>query len=197
MKKTIAILMIASLVFSIFSCQNDAQPKPRGYFRIQLPQKEYLRFQLNSFPYQFDIPKYSKIGKPKNQPEKYWINVVYPMFKAQLHISYKPIHNNLDTLLNDAHKMMNKHIPKANAINEQMFINDERRVYGMAYEIMGSEAASPYQFYLTDSTHHFLRGALYFNFSPNNDSLMPVIDFIKIDMDRLIESFEWNTPLME
>jgi len=197
LKKTIAILMIASLVFSIFSCQNDAQPKPRGYFRIQLPEKEYLRFQLNSFPYQFDIPKYSKIGKPKNQPEKYWINVVYPMFKAQLHISYKPIHNNLDTLLNDAHKMMNKHIPKANAINEQMFINDERRVYGMAYEIMGSEAASPYQFYLTDSTHHFLRGALYFNFSPNNDSLMPVIDFIKIDMDRLIESFEWNTPLME
>lgn len=197
MKKTIAILMITSLVFSIFSCQNDTQPKPRGYFRIQLPEKEYLRFQLNSFPYEFDIPKYSKIGKPKNQPEKYWINVVYPMFKAQLHISYKPIHNNLDTLLNDAHKMMNKHIPKANAINEQMFINNERKVYGMAYEIMGSEAASPYQFYLTDSTHHFLRGALYFNFSPNNDSLMPVIDFIKIDMNRLIESFEWKTPLME
>lgn len=189
--------MITSLVFSIFSCKNDAQPKPRGYFRIQLPEKEYIRFQLTSFPYEFDIPKYSKIGKPKNQPEKYWINVVYPMFKAQLHISYKPIHHNLDTLLNDAHKMMNKHIPKANAINEQMFINDEQKVYGMAYEIMGSEAASPYQFYLTDSTHHFLRGALYFNFSPNNDSLMPVIDFIKTDIDRLIESFEWNTPLVE
>lgn len=185
-----------SLILGLNSCKNDFQPKPRGYFRIQLPKKEYTRFQISSFPYQFDIPAYSRIGKPQSNPEKYWINVIYPMFKAQLHISYKPVNNNLDTLLNDAHKMMNKHIPKANAINEQMFINEDLKVYGMSYEIMGSEAASPYQFYLTDSTQHFLRGALYFNFSPNNDSLKPVIEFIKEDMERLIESFEWQQSIL-
>ena len=197
MRKLSILLLIFSLFIGAYSCQNDFQPKPRGYFRIQLPEKEYTRFEISTFPYQFDIPVYSKIGMPKNNTEKYWINVIYPMFKAQLHISYKPVHNNLDTLLNDAHKMMNKHIPKANAINEQMFLNDEHQVYGMAYEIMGTEAASPYQFYLTDSTNHFLRGALYFNFSPNNDSLSPVINFIKEDMVRMIETFEWAESPVE
>lgn len=197
LKYIIGVLLLILMVLGVYSCENDYQPKPRGYFRIELPVKEYQRFQISSFPYEFDIPKYAKIAKPQNNPEKYWINIVYPMFKAQLHISYKPVNNNLDTLLNDAHKMMNKHIPKANAINEQMFLNEDLRVYGMAYEIKGSEAASPYQFYLTDSTHHFLRGALYFNFSPNNDSLMPVIDFIQEDLQRLIESFEWSTSSSE
>ncbi|NOR86619.1 MAG: gliding motility lipoprotein GldD [Bacteroidales bacterium] len=193
MKKYIKKILALFIILATFiSCQDDYQPKPRGYFRIQLPQKEYIRFEHKSFPYSFNMPIYAKITKPRTQAEKYWINVSFPNFKAKLHISYKPIHHNLDTLLNDVHKMMNKHIPKANAINEQMFLNNEINVYGMAYEIKGSEAASPYQFYLTDSTNHFLRGALYFNFSPNNDSLKPVINFLQQDVQELIDSFRWE-----
>lgn len=187
---SILIVLLISLGFS--ACQDDFQPKPRGYFRIELPAKKYQRFHAINYPYSFDVSSYAQIIPPRIDPEKYWINIKYPKYNAQLHISYKPIQNNLDTLLNDVHKMMNKHIPKANAINEQMFLNDELRVYGIAYQIKGSEAASPYQFYLTDSTTHFLRGALYFNFSPNNDSLKPVITYIEQDIQRLIESFEWN-----
>lgn len=191
--KTFGNFIIGFIIILVFSnCQNDYQPKPRGYFRIELPSNKYQRFQMENYPYSFDVSSYANIIPPRIDPERYWINIKYPKFNAQLHISYKPIHNNLDTLLNDVHKMMNKHIPKANAIDEQMYLNESLDVYGITYKIMGSEAASPYQFYLTDSTTHFLRGALYFNFSPNNDSLQPVIDFIEKDMARLIESFEWN-----
>lgn len=185
------------LLFSLLiSCSNDYQPKPRAYFRIHMPEKEYKGFKAKDFPYSFNTPIYSKVIPARVGGEKYWINIAYPFFKAQLHISYKPINNNLDTLLNDVHKMMNKHIPKANAINEQLFINDDNKVYGIAYEIKGSEAASPYQFYLTDSTTHFLRGALYFNFSPNNDSLLPVIDFLQKDVQEFIDSFRWENDLL-
>lgn len=184
--------LILFIIIIFYSCDNDYQPKPRGYFRIQLPEKQYQLFEKENFPYTFLMPTYARVMPPKVQDEKYWINVVFPDFKAQIHISYKPIHHNLDTLLNDVHVMMNKHIPKANAINERMFLNPEKSVYGMAYEIKGSEAASPYQFYLTDSTAHFLRGALYFNYSPNNDSLKPIIDFLEEDIEKLIDSFEWK-----
>ncbi len=192
MKKLFKPLIFIFLIAGLVSCEEDWQPKPRGFFRIQLPEKGYKKFQPKGFPYSFDVANDAVVTPPPFEPEKYWINIHYPRFKAQIHVSYKKVDNNLDTLLNDMHKMMNKHIPKANAINEQMYLNKELKVYGMAYEIVGSEAASPYQFYLTDSTTHFLRGALYFNFTPNNDSLQPVIDFLEADILRMIESFKWE-----
>ena len=187
---TLFVLMLFAIVFT--SCNEDYQPKPRAYFRIQLPEKQYEAFQAKAYPYSFNVPSYAQIRPAKTKGEKYWINIYYPYFNAQLYISYKPINNNLDTLLNDMHNMMNKHIPKANAINEQMFLNEDIRVFGMAYEIKGTEAATPYQFYLTDSINHFIRGALYFNFSPNNDSLKPVIDYLQNDARELIDSFRWQ-----
>ena len=85
-----------------------------------------------------------------------------------------------------------KHIPKASDIKEIPYSNKEHKVYGLVYDIRGSGAASPFQFYLTDSSLHFLRGALYFNMIPNNDSMAPVIDFIEEDMNHLIETLQWN-----
>jgi len=180
--------------FSLFftACDSDYQPKPHAYFRINMPEKAYELAKTDDLPYSFNLPAYAIVKPIPQQYEKYWINIQYPVFDAQLHISYKSINDNLDTLLNDVHKMMSKHIPKANAINEQMYLNTHRRVYGMTYEIKGSEAASPFQFYLTDSTNHFVRGALYFNFSPNNDSLKPIIERLEEDIQVLIETFKWE-----
>jgi len=189
LQKFIILFIITSI---LVACDEDYQPKPRAYFRIQLPKKEYHHYKNPYFPYSFSIPTYAKIEPVISAGNKYWINIYYPNFNAQLHISYKPIHHNLDTLLNDVHSMMNKHIPKANAINEQLYLNANKKVYGMTYEIQGSEAASPFQFYVTDSTTHFLRGALYFNFSPNNDSLKPVIEFLEADIREMIDSFKWE-----
>lgn len=190
-KSSKLIFVIVAIVF-IYSCGDDYVPKPRGYFRLDLPEKEYLKFDT-TYPYTFDYPAYSKIC-PDNSVnnETYWLNITYPDFKGTLHLSYKPINNNLETYLDNAREFANKHIPKANAINQNLFVDHEKKVYGLIYDIEGNKAASPYQFYLTDSTSHFVRGALYFSITPNNDSLSPVISFIKKDIERMINSFSWK-----
>lgn len=190
-------LLLKSLLFIIFitwisSCGSNYIPKPRGYYRIDFPEKKYQRFE-SGFPYSFEYPVYARIVPDSSKmAEPYWINIVFPDFKAQLHLSYKPVKNNLATYLNDAHTLVNKHIQKANAISQQEFANPAQKVYGLVYEISGSDAASVYQFYATDSTRNFVRGALYFDLVPNNDSLRPVIDFLKKDIEHLINTFEWK-----
>ena len=168
-------------------------PKPRGYFRIDLPPKDYHTFDT-TFPFTFEYPGYATIFPDNSRlAERYWINIAYTPFHAQLHISYKIIDQNLATYLEDVHTLVDKHIPKANAISQREFINKQEKVYGLVYDIKGSDAASACQFYLTDSTAKFVRGALYFNLVPNNDSLAPVISFLKSDIEHMINTFRWKT----
>lgn len=176
----------------LYSCSQPFTPKPRGYFRIDMPERHYSLFDT-AFPYMFEKPDYSSITKdPYSLDEKYWINLNFLPFNATLHISYKQVDGNLITYLEDAHKLVTKHIPKADAIYDSLIVDRDRNVFGLVYEIEGSGAASPYQFFLTDSIAHFVRGALYFNTVPNNDSLEPVIDFIKDDIEHLINTFQWK-----
>lgn len=184
--------MVFLVVFSLLSCEQHYSPKPRGYFRIDLPKKNYRTFDT-SFPYRFDYPVYAEISNDPHAPhEKYWININYLPFKATLHLSYKKVDGNLSDYLEDAHKMVIKHIPKADAIYDSLVVDRERNMFGLIYELEGSGAASPYQFFLTDSVSHFLRGALYFNTVPNNDSLEPVIDFLTEDIEYFINTLEWK-----
>jgi len=185
-------LFTISLFFLAVSCNSDYTPKPRGYFRIDLPKHEYRSFD-KAFPYTFEYPVYANVV-PDSTPmaEPFWINVVYPQFKAQLHISYKPVHHNLAGYLEDARTLVNKHIQKANAITQQEYVDTVHQVFGLTYTIRGTDAASPFQFYLTDSTTHFLRGALYFDVVPNNDSLGPVITFLSEDVEHMIATLRWK-----
>jgi len=183
---------ILSFSLILVSCNQSYTPKPKGYFRIDLPEKQYVPFD-STFPYRFERPVYTTISPDPYSPgEPYWINLNFPAFKATLHISYKPVNNNLSTYLEDSYTMVTKHIPKADAINTFQVIDTARKVYGLIYRLEGSGAASPYQFFLTDSTANFMRGSLYFNTVPNNDSLEPVIDFIAKDIDHLINTFHWK-----
>jgi gliding motility-associated lipoprotein GldD len=187
-KKTVfGILMVMLLV----SCGNDYMPKPDGFLRIDLPAKTYQPFD-SIYPYAFDYPKYAKIVSVKNPEQPFWLNIEIPRYKATIYLSYKPVNNNLNTYLEDTRTYVMKHIPKATAIDAMEFSAPNHQVYGLMYEIQGSEAASPCQFYLTDSTKHFLRGALYFNTTPNNDSLAPVIEFIKQDIKHLAQTLTWK-----
>lgn len=192
-RRNIGLIVFTSLwVLSIYSCNEQSTPKPRGFFRIDLPKKEY-RLLDSIFPYQFEYPVYAKITSDPHAPDQpYWINVDFPQFKARLHLSYKPVKNNLAVFSEDAHSMVMKHIPKASAIEEVRLDDDEHNVHGLVYDIKGTGAASPYQFYITDSTRNFLRGALYFNTLPNNDSLAPVIDFLKQDISHILETTRWK-----
>jgi gliding motility-associated lipoprotein GldD len=174
------------------ACSEHYTPKPRGYFRIDLPEREYRSFD-SAFPYTFEYPVYAKVVADSSKlAEPYWMNLYFPAFKATLHLSYKEVNGNLAGYLDDAHALVNKHIPKANAITQHEYIDRANRVYGLVYDIKGSDAASAFQFYVTDSTSAFVRGALYFNLVPNNDSLSPVIDFLKADLEHLISTFRWK-----
>lgn len=186
----ISVLAIVGLII-LGGCKKKYTPKPRGYYRIDLPKKNYKKLD-SIFPYTFNYPTYSKLTNDKSKrSEKYWLNIEYPELNGKIHISYKTVNNNIDQILEDTRKLAYKHTIKADAINERMFIKPEKKVYGILYEIEGN-AASSVQFFLTDSTEHYLRGALYFNTMPNKDSLAPVLDFVKEDIIVLIESLEWK-----
>ena len=192
MRLTINFLITLILVALFSACENSYTPKPRGYFRIDLPQKSYQKLD-SVFPYSFEYPVYSNITNDPYAPQKKdWVNVNFPDYNAVLHISYKKVNNNLAEYLNDAHTLVSKHIDKAEAIYDSLIIHPEKKVFGLVYKIEGLGTATPYQFYLTDSTSHYIRGALYFNIRPNNDSLAPVITFLEKDINHLISTMEWR-----
>jgi gliding motility-associated lipoprotein GldD len=194
--KNIWFTIIAILLLS--GCNEKYTPKPRQFFRIDFPEKTYHPLQPG-FPYQFDIPDYSKIVPDTDNPDRpNWINISVPANKAEIHISYYDLSNQesssralLNKFMEDSRTLAYKHSQKADAIQEQVFMNPSRNVYGLIYKIEGN-AASPMQFFLTDSTNHFLRGALYIREVPNIDSLKPVIDFLETDIVRLIETTIWK-----
>ena len=192
------IIQLFIFILFLAGCTEKYTPKPRSFFRIDFPQKEY-HLSSNDFPYQFEIPNYSEItGDKHNKNEPYWINVAIPENKAEIHISYynlnKMNHANkiiLAELMEETRRLAYKHSIKADAIDEQIFMNPAEKVYGTIYKIRGN-AASPFQFFLTDSVNHFLRGAFYIREVPNIDSIKPVIDFFEPDIIRLIETTTWN-----
>ena len=188
-------LVLSSLLIALFSsCDSKQyQPKPRGYFRIDFPEKEYVRLDSMNY-YSFEYPVYSTITPDYLSPqEKEWINIEYPAHKGTVHISYKAVNDNLDAYLEDSYYMMTKHLSRAMGIRDSVVVNYDRNVYGLVYFLEGEGVASPMQFYLTDSVNHFMRGSLYFNVRTNNDSLAPVIDFILDDVRHMIETIEWKT----
>lgn len=193
MKKMMNSLVALLLLLIVTACgDNNPQPKPRGYFRIDLPEKQYVTLDTMRH-YSFEYPVYATITPDYYSPdEKDWANVVFPTFKGTIHLSYKHIDGNLSQYVEDAHKMIIKHIEKASGIRDSLVVNEESKVSGLMYFLDGEGVASPLQFYLTDSIQHFLRGSLYFNIYPNNDSLQPVIDFITDDVRHLITTLEWK-----
>lgn len=181
----------------ITACQVHFTPKPRGYFRITFPEKSYRVFKEPGYPYTFEYPVYATIEKDTSffnqKPENpWWINIVFPRYHAKIYISYKIIGPDytLNKLINDAYKMTYKNALKADAIVPEAF-STPYHVSGLFYNVSG-DAATARQFYATDSTRHFLRGALYFYTTPNADSLQPVVSFIQKDMWHLLETLRWT-----
>lgn len=175
----------------MISCQHENTPRPRGYFRIAFPEKSYKTLSMK-VPYSFQIPSYSYPEADSLNPDQPdWITIQIPANHAQIHISYIKLNKNLAAHAEFSRTLAYKHTEKATSIEEQVFINRGKKVYGTLYVIKG-DAASPMQFYLTDSVSNFLRGALYIKEIPNADSLRPVINFLSQDVLQLVESTEWK-----
>lgn len=176
---------------SLYSCRETAVPKPRGYFRIDLPKKEY-RLLDSICPFVFEYPVYGNISyNVGKNSEPCWFNLEFPRYKAKIHFSYKAINQNLEAILKETYDYAYSHSIKADAITEQPWQNREKKVYGILYDIKGNTASS-IQFFVTDSTKNFLRGALYFSVEPDADSLAPVIQFFREDIIHLVETFNWK-----
>ena len=177
-------------------CNDDdsyGTPKPRGYFRIDMPEKKYVSFE-SECPFIFALPDYAKAYKsaaPNAEP--CWRDIFFGQFRATLYLSYKQVPNDsiLRELINQNWQLFEAHDQAAGGIRDSTIIRDDEKVYG-AVVSLGGNAASQVQFYLTDSVHHFLRGSLYFYATPNKDSLAPVLNFLKKDIFQLAYSLKWK-----
>ena len=177
-------------LFFIYSCEKNYTPKPRGYFRIDFPKKEYQIYNSNC-PFSFEYPTYSTISIDTDlNSEPCWLNLDFQKFKGRLHISYKVLKNDLQKFSEDSRTLAYKHSLKASGITETE-IHTPNHVYGILYNIEGN-AASSIQFFVTDSTKHFLRASMYFNVQPNFDSLAPVVQFISYDINKMINTIKWK-----
>jgi len=190
--------MLGTLLLLIYGCKHVTVPKPRGYFRIDLPSKNYVLFngsgaQTGDMPLSFEYPSYGKISFKSNEiSEPGWFNIDFTAFSAKIYFTYKNVKNDLGSLMEQSYKMdVKNHITKADAIDEQIISDPGRKVYGILYDLKGSTATAV-QFFVTDSTKHFLRGSLYFSVEPNPDSLAPVIKFFREDILHLIETLKWK-----
>jgi gliding motility-associated lipoprotein GldD len=179
------------------ACNSEYTQKPRGYFKIDLPSKQYQKFDQPGFPYTFEYPVYGRIVKDslffdQKAENPYWINIDFPRFNGRIHISYKEIGpNKFDSLVNDAYTLSYKqHTYRASAIQPEPFTTPNG-VEGVFFTLKGN-AATANQFFATDSVKHFLRGALYFGVTPNEDSLAPVNQFLREDLMHLINTLKWR-----
>jgi gliding motility-associated lipoprotein GldD len=157
-----------------------------------LPRHEYQRLE-QGYPYQLDFSTHSRVEADSfNLDEKEWINLNYKEFGAKVHLTYKKIDQSTDfkTLSNDAFNLTAKHQIKAYGIEEAILLTPNGYVAVVA-ELSG-EVPTQFQFFVTDSTSNFLRGAVYFNSALKNDSLAPIIEYIKLDMAHLINSVNFG-----
>lgn len=162
--------------------------------RIAVPEKRYRDFDSAVYPFRFRMPDYAvftPVAGKEEFPNTQWADMVFPGLNARIYLShiYKP---NLDSCLLSTLFFIQRHISKATGVDEREIYEPEKKKFGYVYHVKGSDVASPYQFYITDSNLHFVRGSLYFNCVPNNDSLAPLIDFIRTDIDTLLETWCWK-----
>ncbi|NQX81320.1 MAG: gliding motility lipoprotein GldD [Flavobacteriaceae bacterium] len=175
------------MILLLTSCSDEFNPKPNAYLSLEYPENTYKKLE-SELPFSFEHSSLSVAKSTKNKG----LNISYPRMKARINITYKPIKNNLRGLLLDTEKMTYRHTIKADEIKApKEFLNFAKKVFGSIYEITGN-SASAIQFHLTDSTNHFLVGALYFEVKPNYDSIRPAISYIRKDIIKLMETFSWE-----
>ncbi|SDX95664.1 gliding motility lipoprotein GldD [Flavobacterium degerlachei] len=183
---------VVGIVFTVFGlllfsgCKDDVFPKPASHLRLDYPMAKYVDFE-NDCPFSFEMNSDAVIKGEKDCG----FTISYPKMKATIYLTYKPVNSNINFLLRDAQKLTYEHVIKADDILEQPYLDPSKKVYGMFYQVDGN-AATNSQFYVTDSTKHFVTGSVYFYTKPNYDSIMPAASYVRNDMQRLMETLKWK-----
>lgn len=199
LEKFTLFIVHCSLFILFTSCQENYTPKRNGYFRIDFPkQRNFITYDNSTCPFTFEYADYGKIQKDSSNLEEMhehpcWFNIIFPEYKAKVYLSYTAISasNPLDKLIKDSYKLTFKHTVKADYIDETPVSGKNKHVSGIMYDV-GGNAASAVQFYITDSSQHFLRGSLYFYASPNADSIAPAVTYFRKDVEHIIETLQWK-----
>ena len=211
---SLAAMILFILSYLFFSCNSTYTSKKKGYYKINLPQRKYVTFKQDGFPYTFEYPVYAHIIKDSTYFEAsaqnpFWVNIDFPDFGGRIFLSYKIIGgksvykikqangtykdsagiNAFDNMVNDAFNLTNKNQAVTSAIKDSL-MHTPYGLTGIFFKV-GGNAATAKQFFLSDTSKNFIRGALYFDVTPNADSLKPVQDFIQIDIEHMINTFRW------
>ncbi|MES2409939.1 MAG: gliding motility lipoprotein GldD [Bacteroidota bacterium] len=185
-KRIFGFLSIIMVLVLVSSCKDDVLPKPASQLRLDYKVAKYASFS-NHCPFEFEMNEDAIIKEDKDCG----FSIHYPKMKATIYLTYKTVNKDINLLLRDAQKLTYEHVIKADDILEQPFINNDQKVYGMFYRVNGN-AATNAQFYATDSLKHFITGSVYFYAKPKFDSIMPAADYVKNDMQRLLETIKWK-----
>ena len=194
MKHRLYYLLLGMLLM-LSACRqtNPEAPKPLGYFRLDLPERQYSRVDT-TLPFTFEQSDRTKLVITQHAQGNCWVDIDYPDLNATLKMTCLtiPTPDSLRSLIYSEEKMVKFHYQKADDVEYSVVRDVDAHLWGQIYDIKGKEVATPFQFWLTDSTRHFVRATLYFNFTPNNDSLQPVIDYLREDALHYINTFEWK-----
>lgn len=190
------IVILFAIMSLLVSCDGSGSytPKPRGYMRITLPQKEYVSYDTTPLPFSFEHATNATVDFKKNEQRLKWVDLRYPDLGGIIFLSYIPLHKPSDLAgeVDTSYRLLSQHFDFSSGVNERNFINEADHVYATTYQLQGQNVASTYQFWATDSVRHFLRGSLYIDCVPNNDSLAPVLEYLQADIDHLLETLKWR-----
>ena len=188
------MLIVAVVALLLASCGGDYAPKPAAYLRIDLPAKDYALLDTAALPFVFEKAADCQVVVKQTSRLESWIDLQYPSLDGVVFLTYRRMANpsELPGQVDTAYRLLEQHFNFSSGVEEQAYENPTSHLYATTYHIKGNRVASTYQFWATDSVRHFLRGAMYINKSPNNDSLAPVLDYLQADVDHLIETLSWR-----
>lgn len=192
MKKALYIIIF---MLTLAACHhNDYTPKPVAYLRFDFPEKSYCAYDTTALPFTFERADNAVVNIKRDNAREKWVDVIYPQYKGYVFLSYKHLRgpDDLRAQVDTSYELMKQHFDYSIGVDEQQFVNPKDHVFAQTYKLKGNNVASTYQFWATDSTLHFLRGALFLDCTPNNDSLAPVLDYLQKDLVHLLETLQWK-----
>lgn len=186
------VLAVNIFLLMLIGCTEVPVPKPSSYYRIDLPSQEYAKWDTANCPFTFKKSTQALIERSQNNSNDCYYDLKYNDINATIYLSYLPVKGDLKSLIDQEYSLREKHNAFSTGVKERLYRDSAAKVNAMIFDVQGIRAATPLQFFITDSTNHFFRGALYFYNTPNNDSLAPVIKYIKEDIDTLVSTFQWK-----
>ncbi len=190
------ILIWFALAMMLFAAcgGGDYTPKPQAYLRIDMPEHSYIAVDTAQLPFVLERSVYADVVIKKHTAQDVWVDLTYPQWDGVVFLTYKRLNgpDDLRGQIDTSSRLVEKHYKFSSGVDEQSFDSDDGTVHAVTWHLKGSKVASTYQFYATDSARHFLRGALYLNRTPNNDSLAPVLKYMQEDIEHLVETLRWR-----